>query len=370
MLEQFKSVVDNRYRVIAENRQPDQPVIGWMCSYVPEEIIYAAGMYPVRVMGGSGDTTVADAYLFTNMCSFVRACLEEAFRGNYDFLDGFVTVNSCDHVRRLGDVWAQYRHKRLTHIIALPHTISEEAIAYFTGELRLFKAKLEEAFGVVISDAGLREAIALYDTTRRLLRQLYEKRQEDTPHISGAEFLDVVVAGTILPRPRYNEMLRELLSIIDSRPAISTEDRVRLLLAGSELDSSAYVKIIEDLGGLVVADDLCTGSKYFWNLTEPADDPVEALARRYLTRPECPRMRPATRRLEHLKAMIESHAVDAVILEVIKFCTLHGEDSVLVRNALKEIDVPLLVLNREYSLGGVGQMRTRVEAFFEKIWGV
>src|SRR3972149_1774975 len=105
VLEQFKSVVEDRYRVIAEHRQPGQPVIGWMCSYVPEEIIYAAGMYPTRVMGGSGDTPVADAYLFTNLCSFVRACLEDAFRGNCDFLYCFVPVNSRPHIRRLGDVW-------------------------------------------------------------------------------------------------------------------------------------------------------------------------------------------------------------------------------------------------------------------------
>ena len=81
-------------------------------------------------------------------------------------------------------------------------------------------------------------------------------------------------------------------------------------------------------------------------------------------------MRPAERRLDRLREMVDTHAVDAAILEVIKFCNLHGEDQVLVRNALKEVDVPLLVLSREYNLGSVGQMRTRVEAFFEKIWGV
>lgn len=365
----FSEALSNRHRVVQQHRRPGQRVIGWLCSYFPEEIAYAAGMYPVRVMGGSGETTTADAYLYTNMCSLVRSCLEEGFKGAYDYLDGFVTLNTCDHVRRLYDVWGPSQKTPFSYIIPLPHTISEASLAYFHQELGRFKGALEEAFGVSVTPEALLEAIRVYNRTRSLLQRLDDLRKLDAPPITGAEFLEVAVAGAILPKDLYNDMLEDFLHEVESRSGIPTDERIRLMLVGSELDDPSYLQMIEDMGGLVVADDLCTGSKYFWNLAEADGDPLLALARRYLTRPECPRMHPARNRLRHLRDMMVSHRVDAVVLEVIKFCNLYGEDYTILRNYLRRMDIPLLQLSREYNLGAVGQMRTRVEAFFERIWG-
>lgn len=365
----FREALADRHRTVQEHRRPGQGVVAWLCSYFPEEIAYAAGLYPVRLMGGSGETTTADAHLYTNMCSLVRSCLEEGFKGAYDYLDGFVTLNSCDHVRRLYDVWGPSQKTRFNYIIPLPHTISEASLAYFHQEVVRFKEALETAFGVSITPEALQEAVRVYNRTRTLLHRLNDLRKAEAPPITGAEFLEAVVAATILPRDAYNQMLEEFLLQVESRPGIPTDERVRLLLVGSELDDPAYVQMIEDMGGLVVADDLCTGSKYFWNLADTEGDPLRAIARRYLTRPECPRMRPARNRLRHMGDLMQSHKVDAVVLEVIKFCNLHGEDSTIVRNYLRRLGVPLLQLSREYNVGAVGQMRTRVEAFFERIWG-
>lgn len=365
----FKQALVDRRQTILHHRKPGQKVIGWLCSYFPEEIAYAAGMYPVRMMGGNGETTTADAYLYTNMCSLVRACLEEGFKGAFDYLDGFVTLNSCDHIRRLYDVWGPSQKTPFTYIIPLPHVVNEASHAYFRHEVEQFKEALEKTFGVSVTPEALRGAIKVYNQSRSLLGRLDSLRKLDEPPITGAEFMEVVLAGAVLPRDLYNEMLEDFLAEAEARPGIPTDEKVRLLLVGSELDDPAYVQMIEDMGGLVVADDLCTGAKSFWNLAEESGDPLTAIARRYLSRPGCPRMRPAGDRLRHLGEMMESHKVDAVILEVIKFCNLHGEDSTLLRNYLRKLDVPMLQLSREYNIGAVGQMRTRVEAFFERIWG-
>ena len=145
------------------------------------------------------------------------------------------------------------------------------------------------------------------------------------------------------------------------------DDKLRIYLLGSELDNTEYIKIIEDAGALVVADDLCTGAKYFLDDVEENGDPVAAISRRYLSKADCPRMRPADTRLARIADTIEKYDVDAVILEVIKFCNLYGEDYPILKKALDKLDVPVLMVSREYSTTGVGQMRTRVEAFFESI---
>lgn len=366
MFQEFRDVYSSRYRFIKEQEEQGKKVVGWVCTYVPEELIYAAGMYPVRITGWAGDTSVADGYLYSNVCSFARGCLEEGLKGSFDFLKGYVAVNSCDNIRRLYEVWDRYCKTPFTHIIKLPHKITEDSIVYFRDELLHFKERLEEFTGKQITDGSLQDAINLYNKTRILLKQLYELRKADSPPISGAETLDVVLAGLVMPKEIYNQKLEALLSHLSSRERIKG-DRLRILLVGSELDNAEYIQVIEDLGGIVVTDDLCNGTRYFWDLVETNSDPVGALAKRYLRKAPCARMRPPTERLERIKKMVKDYRVGGIIYEMIKFCDLYGEDYPIFRDALSELDIPILTLTREYTFTGVGQMKTRIQAFFEAL---
>lgn len=366
---QFHKAVEDRYETVRRNIE-GRRVIGWMCSYTPEEIIHAAGMYPVRVVGGESAPTHADAYLHINMCSLVRSCLEEAFLGKYEFLDGFVTLNTCDNIRRLYDVWAYYIKTPFTHILSLPHKVNDDSIAYFKAELLRFKEHVEQHFGVAIKSKDLRHSISVFNRTRRLLQRLDKKRQAANPGISGADFQAAVLAGMVLPKEQYNAMLEKLLAELDSRPTPSANGQARLLVVGSEMDDPKLIKLIEENGAVVVADDICTSSKYYWNLVDTFGDPLEALARRYLTRPPCPRMRPSDQRIAHLKELVDSRKVDGVIVEVMKFCKLHDEGSIALRQALADWGVPHLTLSREYNLTGAGATATRVQAFLEQLSGI
>ena len=367
-LQEFQDILDNRYQVIRENNKPGQKVIGWMCSYVPEEIIHAAGLYPVRVWGGK-TTSLADAYMHINMCSLVRSTYDEALQGNYDFLDGFVSLNTCDNIRRLYDIWAYYKKTPYYHILPLPHKINQASIEYFRDELERFKESLERGFGAKVTPTALWRAIDLYNHSRSLLRQIDTLRKQPNPPLTGAQFLAVVLAGTILPREKYNARLEKLLAALPQEK-VNRDGAVRLLLVGSELDDPEFVRLIEDTGGLVVADDLCTGTKSFWNQVEKNGDAFYALAHRYLNRPDCPRMRPSDRRMEHIKELIKDYNAQGVILEIIQFCKLHQEGSLPVRQTLKELGVPVLALTREYQLTGAGATKTRVEAFLDTIRGI
>lgn len=398
MIEAFREAFANRYRLAREERERGRPVIGWVCSYVPEEIFYAAGALPLRILGGREETPQADAYLYSNNCSFARSCLEEGLKGNYDFLDGYVSCNTCDHIRRLYDVWVDYVHTPFSCILGLPHKFTPAAVAFFRDELRRLVAGLEEALGRKISEEDLRQAIQCYNRTRELLRQLYELRKADPPPISGSEVLEVILAGMVLPRERYNRMLEELLARLPidgglqsaecgaggsrsavghdpAAPAHPTREsssppagRPRLLVVGSVLDNPEYLRIIEGLGSSVVVDDLCNGTRYFWDrVEEEGGDPLERLARRYLGRVPCARMRPAAGRLAHIQQLTRDFRVDGIVYEVIKFCDLYGADFPIFREGLKETGLPILALDREYAMAGAGQMKTRVQAFLERI---
>ena len=158
--------------------------------------------------------------------------------------------------------------------------------------------------------------------------------------------------------------LKELLKALDGRVAIPNY-RKRLFLYGSELDDPEWVKVIEDAGGLIVSDGLCYGARIFWDYVDEKKDSMAALTDRYLEKWSCPRMKDQKRRMETVKQVVKDSHADGIVGERVVFCQLWSGERVLTEMDAKEAGIPTLWLEREYLLGGVGQMKTRVQAFLE-----
>ncbi len=371
MIADFRALIENRYKNAQAEKDKGRKIIGWTCNYIPEEIIYAAGMMPWRLLGGKESYGVADTYLYTSCCSFVKSCLADGLANNLDFLDGYATGNTCDFIRRLYDVWREYLIEKtpFVRMMSVPYKKTQSALNMYKKEILMFKQDLETFFDIEITDNSLRDAIKVYNETRVLLNKLYSIRKKDPVLISGADVMDVVSAAMVSDRKQYNSLLAKFLLTLEDRQT-SYSGRIRLMILGSALGNSEYIKIIEDLGGLVVIDDLCMGRRYFWDLVEDNEDPIEALARRYLLNAYCPRMSPYSDRIKLLEELSEEFKIDAVIYETIKFCEAHGVRYPLYETVFKELDKPVLKLDREHTLSGIGQMKTRIQAFFESIGGL
>jgi len=180
--------------------------------------------------------------------------------------------------------------------------------------------------------------------------------------------MEVVLAGMFIPKELHNELLEGLLAQLEYSHTITTQGSLpRILLMGSELDDPEYLRIIEDQGAQIVIEDLCCTYRYLADLVEEDSNPIEALTRRYLSRMPCPRMHPAIPRIERLKELAQLYRVDGVIYTTIKFCDLHAGAYPIVRDHFKELDIPVLHLEREYGFAGRGQVKTRVQAFLEML---
>ena len=343
-------------------------VVGYFCSTVPEEIITAAGLTPFRMRAtGSTGTEESDAFYSSINCSFPRHCFNQVLTGDFKFLDGIVCVNSCDHVRRIYDNWKRFVPTDFIEMMSLPRKTGPDQVGWYTEELAMLKDKIGKHFGVEITDDRLWKAIKLHNETRRLQKKLYELRKQEKPPITGAETLAVMVAGTAMPHDQYNEMLRELLDELSGTEGPGSH-RARLLIVGGILDDPAYVKVIEDQGGLVVTDSTCFGSRLMWvEVDENASDPVAALAQYYLTdRPSCPRMYGEhDNRTQYVIDMCREFNCDGVIGERLIFCDSWLVEHYMLGQDLKAAGIPMLKLDREYLTSGIGQLRTRVQAFLE-----
>lgn len=346
-------------------------IIGYVCIYTPEEILYAAGIMPFRITGDNEELELkkAESYLYINTCSFARTCLQLALDGGYNFLDGLVTGETCDGARRLHDVWKHYLSPSFEFVFGVPRKFTERAYRLYGQDLLEFKERLEAFAGAEITDEALRHAIEVYNHTRDLLQRLYELRKRPAPPISGAETLEVVKAAMRMPRDQYNRLLEQLLQELEESNR-KIDKPVRLMVNGSILSNSSFIGVIEELSAVVVTDELCTGTRYFWERVEDGGrDPWEVLTRYYLGRPPCARFQPSSRRFDHVLDMVKQFRVDGIVTEIIRYCVPYAHDEPMLKECLKSKDenVPILELDLEYGQGGSGQIRTRAEAFIEMI---
>lgn len=343
-------------------------VLGSFCAAMPSELVTAAGMLPFRLRAtGSTGTELSDSYFSSINCSFPRHAFNMALRGEYDFIDGLVLFNSCDHIRRIYDHWIRQLDTPLVKILSLPKKSGAQQVEFFRGELALLKEDIETKFGVEITDDKLREAIKLHNESRRLMRQLYELRKSENPPITGAETMAVTVASTAMPPERFNQLLSELLDDL-SKAEGNADYRARFMVLGGELDNPDFLQIIEDLGGLVVADALCFGSRILWrDVDESIDDPLTAIAQYQVNeRPSCARVfTEYEKRSEYVHNMLNDYKADGAIFARLTFCEVWGFEQYSMVNDFKEWDIPLLCIDHEYTLSGVGQLKTRVQAFLE-----
>ena len=368
LAEDFHQALHNRHRRARELKDKGRRIMGWMCSYVPEELIHAAGFVPVRIIGGTEDTSTADAHLYINMCSLVRSALEEAMRGKYSYLDGLVTLNTCDNIRRLYDVWTHYVPQPFSRILSLPRKATPEAVKFFRSQLQELKVGLESLSGKKIHEEDLQKSIKLFNKMRRLQKEIVESGRDGCGVLSGSDIFAVNLAAGFLPKEEYVIMLEDLSRRLKAAKEVQPNTKIRLLVTGSELDNPDLFSLIESCGANVVVDDLCTAGKTFWNLVEEdTSDGLEALARAYLLRPPCPRMKMPDERREHLRNLIKEFSVQGVVHQTIKFCKLYEEDYITIREEMKALGVPMLSLSREYVISGTGQFKTRLEAFIESL---
>jgi benzoyl-CoA reductase/2-hydroxyglutaryl-CoA dehydratase subunit BcrC/BadD/HgdB len=369
--ELFELSSSNRNSAIKAWKEEGKKVVGYWCSYIPSEIIHAGKIFPYKVKGlNAGGTSKAEVYMTpVCTCKWSRSIVQLAYDGDYDFLDGLVGMNQCDHSRRAHEFWVRKIGVPFDHFVVVPHKMGgESALDWYRKGLLNFKNHLEDHFHAPITSDALLRSINLFNENRSLLKQLQGLQREGFPRINGAELHKVIIAGVSTPAEQYNELLKRLLEELSEREP-TNDYRARIMVCGWCGDDTTLRKIIEELGAIVVADNSCFGTRDFWDLVEIDGDPLDGIAKSYLHRTPCPRMMDSfPNRLDYIKRMVAEHAVDGIILSRIQFCDLQGIDDFCLKLREENLGVPVsspLIL--EYGSQDTGRLKTRCEAFIEQI---
>jgi benzoyl-CoA reductase subunit C len=372
-LKEIANSISNPY--VQEWKNKGKAVIGYPCTFIPDEIIHAAGMLPFRLRGvGTTSLSIGDTYFGPVICSFPKCILQLAGQGKYNFLDGAVIMNGCDSMRRLDECWrkAGEDYKGTLpgyfHYMGVPHKVTDYSIAWFEDELKVFIKSIEDHFGVRITDKSLQKSIKVFNEGRKLLIVLDEMRSGKDSPVTGEEATAIILAGFAMPREEYNKVLKETISELKNASAV-TDGRKRIMVVGSTSDDLDFIRLIEESGCIVVADTMCFGSRSYRDLVDEKADPVSSLARRYLSHKFCPRMFGYYKdRLSYIVEKASEAKIDGVILQNIRFCDLHGSENGIFERDLEAKGIPCMRMEREYGpLVETGRIKMRVDAFMERI---
>ena len=377
-LNHFKDAYERRIGQLTARRKEGEKIVGTLCLFVPDEIIYAAKADRVILCGGRNATvSLAEEYLPRTICPLIKSSFGSVVSReccgvvdacpHFDLVDMVVAETTCDGKKKMYELLDHYIP---TYVIDLPQKPeSPEALYYYREELEKFKAEMEGLTGSTITDEDLRKEIRSANETRRLLYRLYDLRKRDPPPVMGVEVLKVLQKQYFLSPEDFRTLLRELC---DEAEQITVNNRhtPRIMISGCPMagGNTKVPNIIEERGGVIVAEESCTGTRSFWDLVDEDQnkDPLTAIAERYLKIP-CSCMTPNDRRVEHICELIKTFKVDGVVYYTLQSCHGYNIEKFKIQQALRKAHIPMLAIETDYSDSDVEQIATRVDAFMEMI---
>jgi len=371
ILNEFKETAGNSLDYLRTwKSRTGSGILGYFCTNTPEELIHAAGFLPVRILSTPTSVSLASKHLQSYSCSLVQSSLEAALRGDLKFLDGTVFPHTCDSIQRLSDIWAENLRFSFHWDIVLPVKLhTESARAYLLQELARLRRGLEDFAGRPVTDGDLEKSISLFNQNRALLRELYRCRTANPERFAARDIAAILQCASFMPKEEFNPRLKKLLSA-PSPPKRASDPKIRLFLAGSVCNQIQIFDLFDNSGVSVVGDDFCTGWRSFSEDVSPNGSPVEALARRLLSRIPCPcKYNPDLDRGDDLLKRVEEAHARGVVFLLLKFCDPHAFDYPYLKDRLAARKIPSLLLEIEPGSVPLGALETRLKAFIETLGG-
>ncbi len=360
-----------------KDAEEGRKVIGFMPVYIPREIIHAAGMLPLGVLGGGDQLEVihGDAFYQSYICRIPRSTIELGVTGRLDFVDGMLFPSICDVIRNLSGMWKMMFPDVYSKYFDVPQTYEDEiGGTFYTGEMAELRKDLEEISGRKITDEALRNSTDLYNKNRRLVRKLYELRAQKPWQVPASEVYLVIRAGLVLPVEEHSELLADYIAAADKeeRPM---RDNSRVVVSGlfCEQPPLNLIKSLELAGCYVVDDDTMLVTRWLLEDVPLEGDPLHNLSQAFLHHSESTAAKYEPNQEEKgqfLVRAVKRTGAEGVIFASPSFCDPALLDRPMLQNVLKAADIPFIAFKYAENSGQMQPIREQAGTFADsiKLW--
>ena len=306
---------------------PGRKAIGYMPIYVPRELMHAAGMLPVGILGGGDRLEIirGDAYFQSYICHIPRSTVELALSGRLDVLDGMLFPSICDVIRKLSGMWTMLFPGRYVRYVDVPQNFDPKVGgAYWRRELETLQGDLTRLAGRSIKDDDLRHSIVIYNQNRQVIRELYQARSRQPWVYPTSELYLFLRAGNVLPPEEHTELLRQYLKLAPLEEDRKEKDHSRVVLVGMfcEQPPLGLLLTLERAGCWIVDDDLLLGMRWLTGEVEVEGDPLANLVTAFLEQSTATasRYQPEGDRGRALVESVQHNVAEGVIFCAPSFC--------------------------------------------------
>ena len=360
-----------------KDAEPGRRVVAYLPVYVPRELVHAAGMLPLGILGGGADLEVihGDAFYQSYICRIPRSTLELGITGRLDFVDGFLFPSICDVIRNLSGIWKLRFPDVYVRYFDVPQNYRDDVGGtYYVQELRELRAGLEGLRGRPITDEELRASIEVYNENRRLVREVYALRAKAPWLAPTSEVYLLMRAGMVLPVEEHSALLRDYLAAAQEhqRPM---RDNGRVVLSGvfCEQPPLTMLRAIELSGCYVVDDDFMLVTRWLTDDVATDGDPLASLSEAFLHASlETAAKYQPDRRLkgQYLLDAVTDSAAEGVIFAAPSFCDPALLERPMLENRLNAADVPHTGLKYAENSGQMAPVREQAGTFADsiKLW--
>jgi benzoyl-CoA reductase/2-hydroxyglutaryl-CoA dehydratase subunit BcrC/BadD/HgdB len=375
----LKKHLQDRPVQLKEAKKNGVKVIGYFPgNFVPEELIVASGAIPVcLVSGGSPQPAEAALSIVPQIiCPFARAQLGERLLNTnpyYTLIDMLVAPVSCQHLKKVTEVM-EYSGDLEIFKLGIPHqSTSDFEQDYYTDRLKKLKNILQDFTGNEITDERLGQAVALYNRMRGLLRKISLMRRDFLPPLDALGFIKLNHASFLADPVFMVDWLDSVSRELKNKQQDRKTGVPRILLIGPNIGIGDYdvLELVKAAGGEIVIEEVCEGVRSYWKDIENSSDLFQSLTRGYLIdRLPCAFLRDSARkRLDFTLELIHDYNVSGVIWYELLCCETYDAESYYFSSRLAERNIPMLILESNYTNAETGQLKTRIEAFIEILKG-
>ncbi|UCH98256.1 MAG: 2-hydroxyacyl-CoA dehydratase [Candidatus Aminicenantes bacterium] len=361
---------------VRNHKKNRKNVVGWTDLAVPIELLSAANINHTRITGDIEKGASSDRYMRTYSCAYIKnvisALLEKSEK--YNFLDGVITTNCCNATEKMSDI-LEYQnnahtntHENLfTYPLNIPRLVTDEAIDLMRANIVALKMFLEKKYDTIITEERLRETCKEYNKTKMLVKEyttlLARNNFPDTARLIG--FQVEQLWNLMDTFDDYTADIKHKIGILKEMPPLEKQGP-NILLAGGIIPDRKFYDLFSNIKCHIVYNNTSSGNKFSEALVDLDEkDIYRALAKRCLYLGYTPRTMDPVSRMARIKRLVESYAVDGIIFNITKFCVYYTFEAVLLKEYCQQWNIPLLVIESDFTSKGIGQLKTRMEAFIE-----
>lgn len=349
----------------ASLKETGKEAVGCFPLFLPEELIYAAGFLPIGLWGGVSEFQQSDRYLQSFACSIMRANMELAMSGKYNFLKGIFIPSQCDTLKCVCENMK----------VALPNMPIIGVTVPNNRTIQAAHQQLLNEFDYLIDALTklqdspkpfqIAEAFAVYEAYRKVTMDFIRTVPSYLNTIGPKQRHYILKAAYFMDKATYAKKMQALLDELKQKP-VEEFTGTRFVATGIMIDSEPVLDLLADLRIAVVDDLLCHESMQVRTPTREGGDELSKLAYRLIDlKAASPLYEPMKPRGELLAQMVKEHKADAVLFCLTKFCDPEAFDQPLVKKDLDRHGVKMLSIEMDQHVESTGQLRTRIQGFLE-----